>query len=361
MKTSNLLFLAFLPFLLVGCVNNGQTTKPSNETSSGDSSGEEQHIHTFSDEYEYDNIYHWHPSTCGHDVVDGKEAHSFGPWVIDVEATTEHEGSKHTTCSKCGYTVTQTIDRLITTITKVTLTGSYAPQTGEQQDFSFVQVAEQNVLITPRCWEIVNENEYQEINHNVTFKANTVYSFRFSLTVKDEYYVFGSDLSCTYNGVETYGISFGERKREFRIIFPATGEDDPYLITSVHITCPRKPVVGADIDAFGSGLDDAISGLVFSSWYVKETLESEYQMVDSSLDDDVFLADHYYMFRMGVTMMPDSPYTFPEDDTTIKCYARYSFLEDYFLLTGVVHVISRSAEDKVFEIKLYDCLPDPAE
>ena len=361
MKTKNLLFLAFLPFLLVGCANSGQTNEPSEETPSEEPSGEEQHTHTFADTYDHDNIYHWHPSTCGHDVIDGKEAHSFGAWVTDIEATTEHDGSRHIECSKCGYSVTETIGRLITTITQITLTGSYAPQTGEQQDLNFVQIFGQNVLLTPKYWEIVNGNEYQQINNNVPFQSNTTYAFRFSLTVEDEYYVFGTNLSCTYNGVEINGISFGERKREFRIIFPATGEYDPYLITSVHITCPRKPVVGADIDASGSGLENEISGFGFCSWFVKETVDDTYEIVDNSLEDDVFLADHYYMFRIGVTMVPYSSYTLPADETTIKCYARYNADDEYFLLTGVVHVTSRTAEETIFAIELYDCLPDPAE
>ena len=160
--------------------------------------------------------------------------------------------------------------------------------------------------------------------------------------------------------METYGISFSERKREFRIIFPATGEENPNLITSLHITCPRKPVVGAEIDAFGFALEDEISGFYSCDWYEKDTADGEYQIIDRNNYEDFFAANHYYMFKFIVSLQPYT-LTLPEDESTVKCYARYSFLEDYFLLTGVVHAQSRDPEAYTFSIELYDCLPDPAE
>ena len=43
------------------------------ETTSTDAS----HVHTFSNNWETDNKFHWHASTCGHDVVDSKAEHNF--------------------------------------------------------------------------------------------------------------------------------------------------------------------------------------------------------------------------------------------------------------------------------------------
>lgn len=62
-----------------------------------------EHVHTFENTWTSDETYHWHASTCGHDVVDGKAEHEFGNWITDDEPTATEEGSKHRTCSICGY------------------------------------------------------------------------------------------------------------------------------------------------------------------------------------------------------------------------------------------------------------------
>ena len=59
------------------------------------------HEHTYSSSYEYDDTYHWHPSTCGHDVVSDKEKHTFKEEVTDP--TYEQGGYTTYTCSTCGY------------------------------------------------------------------------------------------------------------------------------------------------------------------------------------------------------------------------------------------------------------------
>ena len=60
------------------------------------------HEHTFSNEYTSDATYHWHEATCGHDVVSGKERHSFEDTV--VPPTEETGGYTTHTCKVCGYT-----------------------------------------------------------------------------------------------------------------------------------------------------------------------------------------------------------------------------------------------------------------
>ena len=100
-----------LTFGLVGCrVTTGSNSSPidsgssdvipSSEDSSS-SSSEDVHEHTFSDEFSYDETYHWHDATCGHDVVDGKEEHTFEDVV--TEATRDAGGYTTHTCSVCGY------------------------------------------------------------------------------------------------------------------------------------------------------------------------------------------------------------------------------------------------------------------
>ena len=65
--------------------------------------------HTFSDEWESDEPYHWHPSTCGHDVVSGKTVHSGNPCAIcgyesipEHEHNLEHRAAKPVTCTENG-------------------------------------------------------------------------------------------------------------------------------------------------------------------------------------------------------------------------------------------------------------------
>ena len=73
---------------------------------------EPPHEHTYSDSWTKDATHHWHASTCGHEVTEGKAAHSFGNWTTTKEATEEAEGSKERTCTVCGYTVTEVIEKL---------------------------------------------------------------------------------------------------------------------------------------------------------------------------------------------------------------------------------------------------------
>ena len=60
-----------------------------------------KHVHTFSEEWTYDETDHWHASTCGHDVVDAKAAHSFNVTVIDP--TYEAQGYTLHQCTVCEY------------------------------------------------------------------------------------------------------------------------------------------------------------------------------------------------------------------------------------------------------------------
>lgn len=56
---------------------------------SGGGNGGSEHEHEFSADFERDEYYHWHKSTCGHDVIDGKESHTI----------------TNSICTQCGYIV----------------------------------------------------------------------------------------------------------------------------------------------------------------------------------------------------------------------------------------------------------------
>lgn len=109
MKKNVFLLIGFLP-LLLGCGNSSSeesktidtgseeiSSTPSSEITSSTSS---IHEHTFEDKWTYDEEYHYHKSTCGHDVVSDKEPHSFVSTITNP--TFEKEGYTTHVC-KCGY------------------------------------------------------------------------------------------------------------------------------------------------------------------------------------------------------------------------------------------------------------------
>ncbi len=73
----------------------------------------EIHIHTYSEAWTSDEENHWHAATCEHkDEVIDKAAHTFGDWTVTKEATEEAEGTKERSCTVCGYTVPEVIEKL---------------------------------------------------------------------------------------------------------------------------------------------------------------------------------------------------------------------------------------------------------
>lgn len=53
------------------------------------------HEHTYSEDWTSDATHHWHVSTCGHEVTEGKAEHSFGDWTTTKEASCTQEGKKN--------------------------------------------------------------------------------------------------------------------------------------------------------------------------------------------------------------------------------------------------------------------------
>lgn len=56
--------------------------------------------------WEYDETYHWHASTCKHDVVDGKEKHDFKDEI--TAPTDDEDGYTTHTCTICDYSYKDT-------------------------------------------------------------------------------------------------------------------------------------------------------------------------------------------------------------------------------------------------------------
>ncbi len=82
-KNISIFALVTILFTLAACNSNG-------------------HTHTFYDEWNFDNEYHWHEASCEHkDVVGDKEKHQ-GEYVV-VDPTETEDGYKYLVCSVCGY------------------------------------------------------------------------------------------------------------------------------------------------------------------------------------------------------------------------------------------------------------------
>ena len=79
----------------------------SSSNSSSSSSSVPSHEHTFSSEWAYDAQYHWHESTCGHDVTSPKEPHVFEDEVIAPDF--DNGGYTIHRCRNCGYSYTDSV------------------------------------------------------------------------------------------------------------------------------------------------------------------------------------------------------------------------------------------------------------
>lgn len=68
----------------IGTTGSGSSTTVNKGTTSsgggggGGSSSGSSHSHSYADAWSYDDTYHWHAATCGHNVVSGKAEHTYG-------------------------------------------------------------------------------------------------------------------------------------------------------------------------------------------------------------------------------------------------------------------------------------------
>ena len=71
------------------------------------------HEHDWASDWNSDSSNHWHECLAEHcDITgnsgkDGYGAHSYGSWVVDQSATSSQSGSRHRTCTLCGYNQTE--------------------------------------------------------------------------------------------------------------------------------------------------------------------------------------------------------------------------------------------------------------
>lgn len=96
----NLKFLLLtICFFLLSCNLNVDT--PTNN-----------HTHSYSTEWQSDETYHWHVSTCEHsNEITGKAEHIWVAGIITTEPTYINEGVKTYTCSVCNRIKTESIPK----------------------------------------------------------------------------------------------------------------------------------------------------------------------------------------------------------------------------------------------------------
>ena len=91
-------------------------TMPANAVSASAVYEDIPHVHNFSNEWTTDENSHWHvcdASGCD-GTVSGKAVHTESDWIIDKEADTENEGTKHKECTVCKYVMeTVTIPKVV--------------------------------------------------------------------------------------------------------------------------------------------------------------------------------------------------------------------------------------------------------
>ncbi|MCH5272527.1 MAG: leucine-rich repeat protein [Lachnospiraceae bacterium] len=70
------------------------------------------HTHTPKAEWNKDANSHWHDCVGEDGIKLDTAGHSFGGWIVDIEATEETEGARHRNCTVCGYTENGTIPKV---------------------------------------------------------------------------------------------------------------------------------------------------------------------------------------------------------------------------------------------------------
>lgn len=78
--------------------------------SDGISQSQNNHQHSYG-AYTYSAVYHWQQCSCGNKKNYGQ--HVYSEWIIDSQPTEASTGTKHRTCSICGFTEYETIDIVI--------------------------------------------------------------------------------------------------------------------------------------------------------------------------------------------------------------------------------------------------------
>lgn len=77
-----------------------------------------EHQHEWAEDWSHDTTHHWHECLvggyfgCENDQKSGYAEHEYDEWIVDVEPTTEANGSRHRVCKVCGHNQTEELEKL---------------------------------------------------------------------------------------------------------------------------------------------------------------------------------------------------------------------------------------------------------
>ena len=233
---------------------------------------EKQHQHTYAKEWEYNNTYHWHASTCGHDIVSDKATHDFDANHI---------------CTICGYQDTKLHGVEIKTNTlSVDGTNISGKVSNATTIFSFID----EISVADSATYTVST----DINGSHTIKTKTV-----NLAIGDNtYYIFVEN----GNDIRLYTVSI-RRRPIYTVTFDSNGgteveqqqvEEDSFA------TEPNTTRIGYDFDKWNYDFTNPILN--------DETITASWSAVHYSIT---------YVLNGGENNS-DNPLTYTvEDETTL--------------------------------------------
>lgn len=278
-----------------------------------------QHSHTYSEEWEYNEQYHWHAATCEHTDKQGdKEEHTF---------------DQNDECTKCGYKKGTSLEKVLLTVDAGaggtidgTRISTYEIEKGVKlreflagisltanDGFAFMDwytgdsevgsdaVIQSNVVVTAKYAVNYTVSLYkQDIEGNYgepeEITERDVYGERFEYVPEEEHFVVDTD---KHNRLSTYSLDKDDeffvylKRATYRVTYVNEKATEPENIT-------EEVVFGKEIDVEGSPF---VSGTDRFAGWADESGEIQYSVGDSfTVSEDVTLYavwDEAYVDRAG--------------------------------------------------------------
>lgn len=310
------------------------------------------HSHTFSSDWTYNSEYHWHASTCGHDVVRDKEAHSFTNTVI--EPTGQSGGYTLHECSVCGYSYKDNeTSPLIYTVTWKNYNGTILETdanvplgTLPHYDGSIPERdGDENHRFVFKGWSPDIKIVTEDIVYTATYTEYLIYKFVFAsghdknieiLATDSIDNYFPANTSIKYTETKKYSYSW-EKQSEF-VYVEVVKEINVYLITYYldgGSNSPNNPSSLAADESFELKNATGKKGYTFVGWYSDPTLTNQI-IILSNLNSNIslyakwVLTEYHIEYHLdGGDNNPDNPSTININQTvTLKSPSKIGYLFD---------------------------------
>ncbi len=163
----------------------------------------EGHEHTFSTEWTKNETEHWHASTCGHNVKDSKEKHTYGEWEVVKESTIEEKGLQERYCLVCGYEEEKEMDLLPHEHT-------FSPEwTNDEIKHWHASTCDCDVKgseeeHTYSKWELVNPEQQKRTCSICGYEDYLTNGLKYTLSNDDTYYIVSGTMNVTDLLISSY-------------------------------------------------------------------------------------------------------------------------------------------------------------